>query len=146
MKNYTIMEARKLIIKRYTNPNNFKNTPLNHSGLNMIDLQSDSCADHLQLWFSFQNDIFKCFGFNGSACSIATASADLLIDQVNNQKISKVQQIIDNYSKFLNNEGNVDLNLLSDLIIFKNIHHQKNRINCAMMINKGIFQAVKQKK
>ncbi|AUF83432.1 iron-sulfur cluster scaffold-like protein [Mesoplasma syrphidae] len=102
------------------------------------DLRSESCSDELTLEiFKTDNDGFE-IKFEGSACAISTAATDILISMIFQKSDLEIKTLLATYEKMIETGEITNLNLLGELIAFKNIFKQKNRKTCALLGSKGL--------
>lgn len=120
---------RQKLVEHYTKPINkgLKNNPdsiIKHA-------KSNTCADELIVEYMVENNIIREVSFDGTACVVATASADIFLSMIVNQNLDYVRKLISTYKGFLNQKNTTNFDFLQDLNVFKNIYLQKNRIICA---------------
>ncbi|MGL4343333.1 MAG: iron-sulfur cluster assembly scaffold protein [Metamycoplasmataceae bacterium] len=134
MISYSDDEKRKIIMKHYLNPENrIENTDKIFDKKSYC--HSDSCADDLSL---FQKN--EKLWFQGNGCAIYISSADIFISNYHKNNISLDKMVLI-YQKMLMNEENIsdkEKEILGELLIFKNVKKQMNRLECALLITKGI--------
>ncbi|ATZ18638.1 FeS assembly protein [Williamsoniiplasma somnilux] len=135
MEQYTDQELRKIIINHYTESKNRGFT--NSSNSLKIDLNSPTCSDELTLEIEIENTILRSLKFEGSACVIATAAADMIINKLLNKNKSQALAIITNFEDLIK-LGKQDAFENDSLLAFKNVHKQRNRIMCATLLSDGI--------
>ncbi|ATZ17848.1 iron-sulfur cluster assembly scaffold protein [Mesoplasma melaleucae] len=120
---------RKILMEHFTNPDNKGIKQLENAILK--DAKSQTCADEMQIEILIENQTFKAINFEGTACSVATSSADIFFNLIKDKKLDEIKTIISEYQAFLNTGISNNLAILGDLVVFKNINKQKNRILCA---------------
>ncbi|PPE05046.1 FeS assembly protein [Entomoplasma ellychniae] len=127
---------RQIIVKHFTKPlyKPLKNNPNSI----IMEAKSNTCADELVVEILLKNQSIKQVSFDGTACAVATASADIFLNLILNKTLKEVNAIIEEYQLFLNTGDCNSIDLIGDLIVFKNIHNQKNRIICAELAIKVI--------
>ncbi|ATZ21467.1 iron-sulfur cluster assembly scaffold protein [Mesoplasma tabanidae] len=131
---------RKILMQHFIEPQN--------KGLKNIknaiikDAKSQTCADEMQIEILIQNDIFKEINFEGTACAVATSSADIFFSLIKEKSKGDVKEIINQYKNFLNTGDVNKINLLKNLVVFKNINKQKNRILCANLAIDAINEII----
>lgn len=121
---------RKLIVEHYSNPQNkgFKNLP------NSLTYQqiSDSCVDNFRVEILITNEIISSARFIGIGCAISTAATDIFCLLIEGKTIAKIKLIISNYHAMLA-EKKFNSNIIENMIAFKNVPRQRNRIKCALI-------------
>ncbi|ATZ17117.1 FeS assembly protein [Williamsoniiplasma luminosum] len=141
MKQYTEQEMRKIIVERYSKPQNFSEQKPNL--YIEAKLKLDTCSDQLNLFIKTANNLIIDVKFNGTGCAIATASADILCEMMKNQSFEKAGELLNEYTHLIEHDQEVDTNLLNDLIVFQNVHKQRARKKCATLFSNGIFAIIK---
>ncbi|ATZ16530.1 nitrogen fixation NifU-like protein [Entomoplasma freundtii] len=137
--------GRKLIIERFTSPRHHHKTWDETQKGKVEPLHSTTCADRLEVFYEVDStNHFKNLAFGGSACAIATASADLLVEKLNGLTLSEAKTILKAYQKLITTGqfDETEENLLGDLIVFKNVHHQKNRQSCATLLSSFLLAKI----
>ena len=92
---------------------------------------TDTCTDDLTLVLSTNASTIIGASFYGIGCAISTSSIDLLCNQLINKDFATAQKILAAYFQMIANGEITDAALLGDLVVFKNIYKQQNRIMCA---------------
>lgn len=118
---------RSIIMDHYQNPLH-KKTP--KSGYIKIHSKSENCIDDINVYLKVTNGSVKDALWDGIACTISTASTDILCELVINKKEKEALKIIDEYFKMIKEEK-FDEELLGEAIAFINTSKQAARIKCA---------------
>ncbi|MFA5421670.1 MAG: SUF system NifU family Fe-S cluster assembly protein [Bacilli bacterium] len=119
---------RAIIMDHYEHPRN-KRTP-NDSRYRTMHIDSPNCIDDITVFLlEDDNTIIDC-AFDGVACTISTASTDIMTELVIGKKASDALYIIDQYQKMIR-EQPFDESVLDEAIVFVNTHRQAARIKCA---------------
>ncbi|EOA06965.1 Nitrogen fixation protein NifU [Mycoplasma yeatsii 13926] len=132
---------RQILMKHFTNSDN-KTLLDNPNAISKL-LKSNTCADQLTIQVLIENKIIKSIRFTGSACVVATSSTDILINEIKNKTISQALDIIYKYKDLIDNGDLTNINNLNELVVFKNIYKQKNRILCASLPINGLIEILK---
>lgn len=119
---------RQIIMDHYSNPTN-KHQPEN-SEYQKIHMHSDNCIDDLDIFLKVKNDIVEDACFDGVACTISTASTDIMCDLLRGKTIKEAKYIIDQYHHMIHEEP-FDADVLEESIAFINTSKQAARIRCA---------------
>lgn len=119
---------RQIIMDHYSNPTN-KHQPEN-SEYQKIHMHSDNCIDDLDIFLKVKNGIVEDACFDGVACTISTASTDIMCDLLRGKTIKEAQYIIDQYHHMIHEEP-FDADVLEESIAFINTSKQAARIRCA---------------
>ena len=132
----SIQMMREIIMDHYSNPIH-KKTPSSKDDYLSIEMNSASCIDDIFIYLKVEKGIIKDACFDGVACTISTASTDILCDLVINQKKDRALYIIEEYKKMIY-EKEFDDEAVGELIAFINTHKQASRIKCATLGSDGI--------
>lgn len=120
---------REVIMDHYNSPIN-KKVPSSLEGYKKIRMDSDSCIDDITIYLKIENDIITDACFDGVACTISTASTDILCELIKNKSTKDALYIIEQYKNMIY-EKEFDDSVLDELIVFINTHKQAARIKCA---------------
>ncbi len=121
---------RQIIMDHYSNPLN-KHQP-NTDKFEKVHMHSDNCIDDLDIFLLVENNIVKDACFDGVACTISTASTDIMCDLLKDKNIKDAKYIIDQYNHMIHEEP-FDDSVLEEAIVFINTSKQAARIRCAMI-------------
>ncbi|KNG79508.1 iron-sulfur cluster assembly scaffold protein [Mycoplasma sp. HU2014] len=132
---------RQILMKHFTNSDN--KTLLDNPNAITKLLKSNTCADQLTIQVLIVSNIIKSIRFEGSACVVATSSTDILINQIKDKTITESLNIIYKYKDLINNGDLTNIKDLNELVVFKNIYKQKNRILCASLPINGLIEILK---
>lgn len=119
---------RSIIMDHYSNPTN-KHEP-NSDKFEKIHMHSDNCIDDLNIYLLVENNIVKDACFEGVACTISTASTDIMCDLLKGKNIEEAKNIIKQYDNMIH-EQPFDEEVLEEAIVFINTSKQAARIRCA---------------
>ena len=119
---------RSIIMDHYSNPTN-KHEP-NSDKFEKLHMHSDNCIDDLNIFLLVENDIVKDACFEGVACTISTASTDIMCDLLKGKNINEAKNIIKQYDNMIH-EQPFDEEVLEEAIVFINTSKQAARIRCA---------------
>ncbi len=93
-------------------------------------MASESCIDDITVQAKIRNGIIEDADFDGIACTISTASTDILCELVKGKSIEQAREIIDNYRKMIDQKP-YDEDILEEAVAFSTVGKQANRIKCA---------------
>ena len=119
---------RQIIMDHYSNPLN-KHQPQSE-GFEKMHMHSDNCIDDLDIFLLIENGIVKDACFDGVACTISTASTDIMCDLLKGKNIDEAKNIIAQYNHMIHEEP-FDDEVLEEAIVFINTSKQAARIRCA---------------
>jgi len=132
---------RQIIMDHYENPQN-KHDPEPNKKYLQIEMNSDNCIDDITIYVVEENGIVKDCFFNGVACTISTASTDIMCNLVKDKKLDEALHIIDEYHKMIHEEE-YDESVLDEAIAFMNTSKQAARIKCATIGWDGLKEIIK---
>ena len=119
---------RAIIMDHYENPRNKRNP--NDSRYQTMHIDSPNCIDDITVFLLEEKGVISDCAFDGIACTISTASTDIMTELVIGKKVKEALYIIDQYQKMIH-EQPFDDSVLDEAIVFINTHRQAARIKCA---------------
>jgi nitrogen fixation NifU-like protein len=102
----------------------------NDAGYLSRHMASDSCIDDITVQSKIADGRVQDVRFDGTACTISTASTSMMTDLIKGKTVEEADKIIDNYFNMIE-EKDYDPSLLEEAVAMKNVHKQANRIKCA---------------
>lgn len=120
---------RAIIMDHYDNPQ-YKKTPSNKDEFKQFHMSSSNCIDDIIVYALEKDGIIKECYWDGVACTISTASTDIMCGLVINKSIKDATYIIEQY-KHMIHEEEFDESVLDEAIAFVNTSKQAARIKCA---------------
>lgn len=129
-----------IIMDHYANPHN-KRKPDNLKEYKTIHMSSDNCIDDITLYLKEKDGVISQCLWDGVACTISTASTDIMCDLVLNKTINEASNIIDNYLNMIH-EQPFDEEVLDEAIVFINTSKQAARIRCATIGWTGLKELI----
>lgn len=134
--------VRTLIVNHGTNPTN-RISEEEFKKLNQYlsaKTVTASCTDDITLVVWIKDNKIVDAKFYGFGCVISTATTDMICTNIVNKDLKKVEELSKDFLEMVSNGTINNKDLLDDLIIYKNVHKQANRIpcaqSCALSINK----------
>lgn len=119
---------RAVIMDHYQNPQ-YKLTPKGKDYLS-FHMDSENCIDDINVFVLLKDDIVEeCF-WDGVACTISTASTDIMCELVSGKSTKEARYILSQYSAMIH-EMDFDQEALGDALAFINTSKQAARIKCA---------------
>lgn len=119
---------RAIIMDHYDKPRN-KRTPTD-SRYRTMHIDSPNCIDDITVFLLEENGKIIDCAFDGVACTISTASTDIMTELVIGKSVSEANYIIEQYLHMIH-EQPFDESVLDEAIVFVNTHRQAARIKCA---------------
>ena len=132
---------REIIMDHYSSPRH-KNTPKNAAEYQQIHMDSTSCIDDIMVYIKVENDVVVDACFDGVACTIATASTDILCDLIIDKTKTEANYILDQYENMIF-EKEFDEEILDEALVFVNTSKQAARIKCATIGCNGLKELIK---
>ncbi|MCQ2815006.1 MAG: SUF system NifU family Fe-S cluster assembly protein [Bacilli bacterium] len=134
---------RQIIMDHYSNPIN-KHQPKD-DGFAKVHMHSDNCIDDLDIFLKVNNDVVVDACFDGVACTISTASTDIMCDLLKGKTKNEALYMIEQYHHMMHEE-NFDADVLEEAIVFINTSKQAARIRCATIGWNAADNILKEKK
>ena len=128
MPTLTNQMMRSIIMDHYSNPLH-KHLP-EGDGFQKCHMHSENCIDNLDIYLKVENGVVKSACFDGVACTISTASTDIMCEVVIDKTIEEALYAIDQYNKMIHEEP-FDEDAIDEAIAFINTSKQAARIRCA---------------
>lgn len=119
---------RSIIMDHYSNPQN-KHQP-NDEGYTKMHMHSDNCIDDLDIFLLVKDNKVIDACFDGVACTISTASTDIMCDLLKGKNIEEANYAIEQYNHMIHEEP-FDDEVLDEAVVFVNTSKQAARIRCA---------------
>ncbi|WP_086444232.1 Fe-S cluster assembly sulfur transfer protein SufU [Candidatus Enterococcus lemimoniae] len=107
-----------------------------------IEMNNPTCGDVIELQLDIQDDIIKDIAFNGSGCSISTASASMMTDAVIGKSLTEAEQLAEDFSQLVQGNEVSDEEKLGDAAMLGGVAKFPARIKCATLAWKALEQAV----
>lgn len=120
---------RQIIMDHYENPQ-FKRTPENPDKYEQVHMDSTNCVDDIIVYVLVENDLVKEVVWDGVACTISTASTDIMCGLMVGKSYKDALYIINQYKQMIHEEP-YDDSVLDEAIVFMNTSKQAARIKCA---------------
>ena len=128
---------RTIILENYQNPKNRGLT--DDDTYEIINTNSESCIDQIDLQIKVENNIVKDIRFDGEACAICTSSTSIMINSLIGKDIEEALDIINNFENMIN-EKEYNEEKLGEAIVYSDIAKQPNRKKCALLTWEGAQQ------
>lgn len=134
-------EMKKMIIlDNYQNPKN--RGLIEDDNYKLINTNSESCIDQIDLQIKLENDIIEDIRFDGEACAICTSSTSIMIKTLIGKSIKEVLDIIDNFENMIE-ERKFEEEKINEAIVYQDISKQPNRKKCALLTWEGIKELIR---
>lgn len=120
---------REILMDHYEYPRH-KSLDENDADYLSRHMASESCIDDITVQAKIRDGRIHDVHFDGVACTISTASTDIMADLLEGKTIEEANEIIDNYFKMIDQQE-FDEDLLEEAAALQNVGKQANRIKCA---------------
>jgi len=130
-----------IILENYQNPKN--RGLIDDNSYKIINTNSESCIDQIDLQVKVENGIIKDVRFDGEACAICTSSTSIMINTLLNKRLEEVSDIITNFENMIE-EKEYNEDLLSEAVVYSDIAKQPNRKKCALLTWQGMKEIIKE--
>lgn len=124
------MMMREIIMDHYQSPRHKGDCPAKEEYVSTHSA-SVNCIDDIDLFLKIENNVVVDALWNGVACTISTASTDILCDLLIGKSKEEAEKIIEEYHKMIEGKDDYDPSLLDEAIAFMNTYRQPSRIHCA---------------
>jgi nitrogen fixation NifU-like protein len=121
---------REIIMDHYSNPRH-KGVPTGE-GYTKTHSSAVNCIDDLDIYLKSSNGNVVDAMWEGTACTISTASTDIVCEQCIGKDYKESLYMIEQYLKMID-EKEYDDSVLDEAIVFMNTGKQAARIHCATM-------------
>ena len=119
---------RSIIMDHYANPSN-KHQPKDDN-FTKVHMHSDNCIDDLDIFLLVEDNKVIDACFDGVACTISTASTDIMCDLLKGKTKEEALYAIEQYNHMIHEEP-FDSDVLDEAVVFINTSKQAARIRCA---------------
>lgn len=133
------MVLRELIMDHYQYPHNHQLT--REEGYHSVHMASDSCIDDITVQSRIKDGKIEDIRFDGTACTISTASTSMMTDLLKGKTVEEANKIIANYFAMIDHKD-YDPELLDEAVAMQNVYKQANRIKCATIGWKAIKEMI----
>ena len=129
-----------IILENYQNPKN--RGLIEDKTYKIINTNSESCIDQIDLQVKLEDGIIKDIRFDGEACAICTSSTSIMINMLIGKTIEEAEVIINNFQNMIE-EKEYDEKILEEAIVYSDISKQPNRKKCATLTWSGMDKLIK---
>lgn len=111
---------------------------------NNIELNNPTCGDVIELQIEVKDGIIKNIAFNGSGCSISTASASMMTDAVLGKSLEEAQFLINDFLQLVQGKEVKQIDQLGDAAMLSGVAKFPARIKCATLGWKALEKAMEE--
>ena len=124
------MMMRQIIMDHYDNPQHKHAPEGDLSKYEQVHMDSANCIDDIMVYVSLENGVVKDAFFDGVACTISTASTDIMCGLMIGKTFEEAKYIVEQYQNMIH-EKEYNEEVLDEAIVFMNTAKQAARIRCA---------------
>ena len=103
----------------------------------MVNTANSSCIDNLNIYVKYKGDVIEDIAFEGEACAISISSTSIMIENLIGKTKKEALEIIDNFTKMLNEEE-YNKDILGNALVYDDIYKQNSRKSCAYLPYRGL--------
>lgn len=107
-----------------------------------VELNNPTCGDVIELQLTIQDETIQEIAFDGSGCSISTASASMMTDAVIGKNVAEAMQLIEAFSTLVQGKEVIEEEKLGDAAMLSGVAKFPARIKCATLAWKALEQAL----
>lgn len=107
-----------------------------------IELNNPTCGDVIELDVAIEDGVIKDIVFQGSGCSISTASASMMTDAVLGKTTAEVTALAEDFSQLVQGNEVAEDEKLGDAAMLSGVAKFLARIKCATLVWKALEQVV----
>ena len=111
---------------------------------NKIEMNNPTCGDVIELQVEIKDGRINNIAFDGSGCSISTASASMMTDAVIGKTIAEAEQLTDDFLLLVQGKEVADLEPLGDAAMLSGVAKFPARIKCATLAWKALGKAMEE--
>lgn len=104
-----------------------------------------TCNDELFINLDLKNGKVVDIGFQGAACTIATASASLMTEMIKSKTEVQIEELFQKVREFLFADESSSGRLPGKLIVLENVRNHRNRMSCFSLPWYTLMAALEQK-
>jgi len=111
---------------------------------NKIEMNNPTCGDVIELQVEIKDGKINNIAFDGSGCSISTASASMMTDAVIGKTIAEAEQLTDDFLLLVQGKEVAELESLGDAAMLSGVAKFPARIKCATLAWKALGKAMEE--
>jgi len=112
-------------------------------GVEPIEMNNPTCGDVIHLSILIEENKIKDIAFDGSGCSISTASASMMTDAVLGKEIAQALEMSDTFSRMVQGQEITDIeNILGEASLLSGVAKFPARIKCSTLAWKALEKAL----
>ncbi|KAF1305005.1 Fe-S cluster assembly sulfur transfer protein SufU [Enterococcus sp. JM9B] len=107
-----------------------------------VEMNNPTCGDVIHLELAVEDGIITGIAFDGSGCSISTASASMMTDAVLGKSVTEAEELITAFSELVQGNETPKEEELGEAAVLSGVAKFPARIKCATLAWKALGQAV----
>ena len=107
-----------------------------------VDMNNPTCGDVIHLELEVKDGIIENIAFDGSGCSISTASASMMTDAVLGKPVSEIEDLTLLFSDLVQGKDVPEAERLGEAEVLAGVAKFPARIKCATLAWKALSKAV----
>lgn len=107
-----------------------------------VEMNNPTCGDVIHLEVEVADGIIKDIAFDGSGCSISTASASMMTDAVIGKRVDEIGDLTLMFSDLVQGKEVPDAERLGEAEVLSGVSKFPTRIKCATLAWKALNKAV----
>ena len=126
---------REIIMEHYQSP--LHRHHVDDKSYEMVNTANSSCIDNLNIYVKYNGNVIEDIAFEGEACAISISSTSIMIENLIGKTKKEALEIIDNFTKMLNEEE-YNKDILGNALVYDDIYKQNSRKSCAYLPYRGL--------
>ncbi len=107
-----------------------------------VEMNNPTCGDVIHLEVEVKDGVIQDIAFDGSGCSISTASASMMTDAVIGKKVDEIGDLTLMFSDLVQGKDVPDAERLGEAEVLAGVSKFPTRIKCATLAWKALNKAV----
>ncbi|GFH39613.1 Fe-S cluster assembly sulfur transfer protein SufU [Pseudolactococcus insecticola] len=107
-----------------------------------VDLNNPTCGDVIKLSLKLDGDTISDIAFDGSGCSISTASASMMTDAVIGKSSSEALELAEIFSEMVQGQADNRQKQLGDAALLSGVAKFPQRIKCSTLAWNALKKAL----
>ncbi len=107
-----------------------------------VEMNNPTCGDVIHLEVDVEDGVIKDIAFDGSGCSISTASASMMTDAVIGKNIEEVGDLAHLFSELVQGKEVPEAERLGEAEVLQGVSKFPTRIKCATLAWKALDKAL----
>lgn len=114
------------------------------AGVEALELHNPTCGDVITLSVQLDGETIQAIAFDGSGCSISTASASMMTDSVQGKTRKEAEELAEIFSEMVQGKENSQQERLGDAAFLSGVSKFPQRIKCATLAWNALKKVLQQ--